>query len=272
MDLDTLSHKRKLEDAEESPNKKRKLDHIQSLDSLPNDILYYCIGNFLEIEDVIRLFCINKTFNNMLPPDIFWNHRYLLDFGINKTINFQINEWFPMYQIICKDVKGLRFPHMKLTYAIKNNHTSLIYKILYDQTFKPIYTTLLDLIKLIPRYGDLKLLEDFVCQIQKKWILTNPNDVQHVINHGFYESIEKETLDMCAFMIKNKAQIQTGYYQENPLHLTARKGLVDICKLLLDNGAEVDYKCMMLLLYIKHHITDNIISSNYCSNIVPRSI
>ena len=266
--------KRPFESPFEIVPKKIKLFHRVTIEpptliTLPNDILWYAISNFLEIEDVIKLFRVNKTLSQLLSHQTFWVMRYTNDFGSGKNL-FQIDEWLPVYKIIYKDVTELKTEHEKLCYAIKNGHTSLIYKIIYSEKYKPLYTNLLEIIRLIPKYGNLELLKNFILLIKKRFNV-NQHELQHMINSGLYESVDKDKLDMCEFLIKNKAQVQHHSYDKNPLHLAAAKGQITICKLLLDNGAETEFlwnECPVLYYAVKHDQIESVkLLLEYCANV-----
>src|SRR3990172_4923314 len=69
--------KRPFESPFEIVPKKIKLFHRVTIEpptliTLPNDILWYAISNFLEIEDVIKLFRVNKTLSQLLSHQTFW--------------------------------------------------------------------------------------------------------------------------------------------------------------------------------------------------------
>ena len=206
------------------------------LDVVPIDMIYYGICNFLEIEDVMKLFKLNKELYNMLQYDSFWVIRYVNDYGVNEKVRFPLGDWYTFYKITYNDLKELQSLYDKLTYAIKNNHLALACKIIYNPNFKPNQSSVQELLKLIIQNCDLPFIEQYIIQM-KKWL---PNGIQSLLNLGLYYSTEFGKIDLCKLFIKNKAQVDPENFGVKPLYTATDKGYYDICKLLIENGAIVD--------------------------------
>ena len=222
--------------------KKLKRYHTQPITfcELATDMLYFAIGNFLEIEDALKLFKLNKQLSQVLSYEVFWATRYVNDFGINQKVRFQQGEWLPIYKMTYNDVNQIKTLYEKILYAVRNNHTALIYKILYEDDFKPRYEELKYFISLVAEHCDVEILRHTMLLVNKN----NPTYIPYIINIAFYEVIAKGRMDMCELLLKNKSQkpkLEDESYNKNPLHLAAEKGYVDICKLLLDNGANIEH-------------------------------
>lgn len=256
-------------------NKKSRIDQYNYsilLTELSEDIIYYEICKYLNISHATKLLMVNKKMKQILSNTSFWAHRYITDFGKNKNTTFSNDEWKLMYKIVYLNIKELHTPVNKLIYCITNNHTSLTYKLLNNESFICSYYESRRIIKNIVKYGDFVLLKDFVKLVDLN--LINRNLRFHIMLKGLNTAIKENKLymvhmlfdknihtnnpycdsllhyatkkgnyDICDYLIKNCINVNQIYEEVTPLWHACNAGYTDIVKLLLKNGANTNVIC-----------------------------
>lgn len=215
--------------------KKSKIDNnVTIIDFLPNDMIFYGIGNYLDIGDVIKLLKLNKTIYKLINDNNFWAKRFINDYGVHDSIKFNKNEWRMFYIFTYKYLQMVPDNNDKLTYAIYNNHTSLACKIIYNYEFKPF--SIRELLKIIIEYSDLQFIECVIKQM-KQWY---PLQIQDNLNYGLSYAIYMNKPVICNLFIKYKAVIKSKDNALQYLYMVSKKGYQTINILLLENNALVE--------------------------------